>query len=220
MIKGGYILQPRIIQESDIYISPPYVREIWSYLLREANHKDAKYSGHLIKRGQLFRSYQDIIEGTKWFIGWRKMTYHENHTKKAMKFLRDTGRISTRKELGGVLITILKYDYYQDKKNYESTKEETMETPKIELMENQPIPDNNNNDKNNNNDNNDNIFSRKEKFKNEIWKFEDEFEDDHLNQFFEYWTEETHDKTMMRFENEEYWNTQSRLSRFKPSIEN
>jgi hypothetical protein len=143
MIKGGYILQPRIIQESDISVAPPYVREIWNYLLREANSKDIKYNGHEIKRGQLFRSYEDIREGTKWFIGWRKMTYNENQTKKAMKFLRDTRRIDTTKELGGVLITICKYDYYQDSKNYDRTTNDTMDRTIEEPMKNQPLPDNN-----------------------------------------------------------------------------
>lgn len=146
-IKGGYILQPRVIQESDINISPPYVREIWNYLLREANSKDMKYNGNSIKRGQLFRSYNDIKEGTKWFIGWRKMTYHENHVKKAMKFLRDTGRITTTKELGGVLITICKYDYYQDPKNYDRTIETTIDGTNEEPMKNHPIPNNNKKEK-------------------------------------------------------------------------
>ena len=121
MIYGGYILQPRKIQESDISIAPPYIREIWNYLLREANSKENPYKGYLIKRGQTFRSYNDIQEGTKWYIGWRKMTYNENHMKKGMRFLRETGRITTKKERGGVLITICKYDYYQEPENYERT---------------------------------------------------------------------------------------------------
>jgi len=153
MINGGYILQPRIIQESDISVAPPYVREIWSYLLREANSCDVKYNGHEIKRGQLFRTYEEIREGTKWYIGWRKMMYNENHMKKAMKFLRDTHRITTMKELGGVMITILKYDYYQDPKNYERTTKAPKERTIAEPLQNHPLPDNNNNDKNKKNDN-------------------------------------------------------------------
>ena len=145
MINGGYILQPRIIQESDISVAPPYVREIWNYLLREANCQDNKYNGHEIKRGQLFRSYDDIKEGTKWFIGWRKMVYNENQVKKAMKFLRDTLRIETMKELGGVMITICKYDYYQTLKNYERTTSEPTERTVEEPMKNQPLPYNNKN---------------------------------------------------------------------------
>ncbi len=147
MIKGGYIIQPRIIQESDISVAPPYVREIWNYLLRQANACDKKYNGHEIKRGQLFRTYADIRDGTKWFVGWRKMMYNENHTKKAMKFLRDTQRIATKKELGGVLITILKYDYYQNPKNYERTTKAPTGSTIEEPSQNHPLLDNNKNDK-------------------------------------------------------------------------
>lgn len=147
MIKGGYILQPRIISDSDINVAAPYVREIWNYLLRESNSQDAICSGKIIKRGQLFRTYDDIREGTKWFVGWRKMMYNENQTKKAMKFLRDTQRITTQKELGGVLITVCKYDYYQNPKNYERTNERTNERTIAEPSLNHHIPDNNKNEK-------------------------------------------------------------------------
>jgi hypothetical protein len=151
MIYGGYIITPRVIQESDISVAPPTVREIWAYLLREANSQDNKYNGHIIKRGQLFRSYSDIREGTKWYVGYRKMTYNERQTKGAMKFLRDTLRIYTMKELGGVMITICKYDYYQDPKNYEGTRKQSSERTNAVPTTDRPLPDNNKNDKNNKN---------------------------------------------------------------------
>lgn len=152
MITGGYILQPRIIQESDIMTSPPYVREIWAYLLREANSSDVNFRGKIIKRGQLFRSYDDIKDALSWYIGWRKMSYNENHMKKAMKFLRDTLRIESKKEPGGVLITVCKYDYYQNPKNYERTTERTTESTIEEPLLNQSAPTINKNEKNDKND--------------------------------------------------------------------
>jgi hypothetical protein len=148
MIKGGYIIQPRIIQESDIYKSPPYVREIWAYLLREANSTDIKYGGFELKRGQLFTNYQKIRDDLSWFVGYRKMSYNENQTKKAMTALREAQRITTSKELGGVVITICNYDYYQNPKNYERTNDRTNESTTIEPMKNHPLPDNNKNVKN------------------------------------------------------------------------
>ncbi|WP_163322984.1 hypothetical protein [Draconibacterium mangrovi] len=154
MIEGGYILQPRKIKESDISKAPPYVREIWHYLLREANSADNKYAGHTISRGQLFRDYKSIREDLAWYVGYRKEMYNENHTKKAMKFLRDTGRITTMKELGGVLITICKYDYYQTPRNYERTIGRTIERTNAEPMQNQPLPDNNKNEKKDKNNKN------------------------------------------------------------------
>lgn len=157
-IKGGYILQPRAIEESDVSFSPPHVREIWNYLLRNANSSDVKYKGYNLKRGQLFRSYQDIRDALSWKVGYRKERYSEGQTKGAMKFLRDSQRITTSKQLGGVLITICNYEYYQNPKNYETTNEETNVPTNEYPMPNQPPADNNKNEKNNKNDNKEDIL--------------------------------------------------------------
>jgi len=160
-IKGGYYIKARKIQDSKIATAPPHVREIWDWLLKEANHKPKKYAGFVVERGQLFRSYMEIREGLHWMVGWRKMMYNENQTKKAMKFLREGGMIDTKKELGGVLITICNYDYYQTPENYERTNESTNERTIEEPLKNQTIPYNNKNDKN---DKNKEKIYKKEKF--------------------------------------------------------
>jgi len=147
-IPGGYYLKARKIQESKIAHAPPHIREIWDWLLKEANHKDKKYCGFIVKRGQLFRTYKNIRDGLHWMIGYRKMMYNENHTKKAMKFLRENQMIVTSKELGGVLITILNYDIYQNPKNYERTNDITIERTNEEPMKNHPLPYTNKNEKN------------------------------------------------------------------------
>lgn len=151
-INGGYYIKARKIQESKIHRQPPYVREIWDWLLMNANHSDNKYNGHEIKRGQLFRAYKDIREGLAWYVGYRKEMYNENHTKKAMKALREAGMISTTKALGGVMITILNYSKYQNPKNYESTSDRTNDRTNVEPMLNQGGTDNNKNEKNVNNE--------------------------------------------------------------------
>ena len=129
-IKGGYYLKARIIQEKKISKAPPHIREVWDYLLREANHKDNKYGPYTVKRGQLFRTYQEIRDGLCWYAGWRKMMYSENQMKASMNFLRTHRCITTTKQPGGTLITILNYSYYQDPKNYEATNETTNENTK------------------------------------------------------------------------------------------
>lgn len=156
-IIGGYILQPRIIDESDIMSCPPCTRETWFYLLREANHNDVKYRGNIVKRGQLFRNYQEIRDALSWKIGYRTERYSEDQMKKAMKHLRDTQRITTAKALGGVLITICNYDYYQDVKNYEGTSENTSRSTNNAPITHQCTPHNNKNEKNENNDKNERI---------------------------------------------------------------
>ncbi len=119
-IIGGYYIKARKIRNSAVAHFPPYIREIWDYLLCEANHKDREYEGFTVKRGQLFRSYRKIRDDLSWQIGFRKMCYTKYHMKAAMKALRKARMIDTMKAPRGVLITVLNYDFYQNPKNYEA----------------------------------------------------------------------------------------------------
>lgn len=127
-IREGYILQPRSIDESEVSNFPPHVREIWLYLLRKANHADAISSGKTIKRGQLFTSYSEILEALSWKVGYRKERYKRHHCETAMKLLMKATMITTTKTTRGFIITICKYDYYQNPKNYETDSETDSES--------------------------------------------------------------------------------------------
>ena len=127
-IKGGYILQPRIIDESKTSRFPPHVREIWLYLLRRANHEDRVVHGTLIKRGQLKTSYKDIMEDLSWYVGFRKESYKKHHCETAMKLLTREQMITTSKTTRGMIVTVCNYDYYQTPKNYETDSERFNET--------------------------------------------------------------------------------------------
>lgn len=111
-------MKARKIQDSAISKAPPHVREIWDWILKECNHKGT----NVCKRGQCIRSYRDIIEGLSWYVGWRKMTYSKHHCEIAMKWLKKATMITTKKTTKGILISVVKYDYYQNPSNYESYK--------------------------------------------------------------------------------------------------
>ncbi len=119
-IKGGYYIKARCIQDSSISGCPPHVREIWDWLLQQANHKERKVGRTIIKRGQCVRTYKDIQKGLSWMIGWRKMAYSKWDCEGAMKKLRSLGCITTQKTTRGIFITIIKYEVYQNPKNYDS----------------------------------------------------------------------------------------------------
>lgn len=119
MIDGGYYIKARKIQESAIARAAPYVREIWDWLLKEANHKDTT----VCNRGQTLRSFKDIQDGLAWFAGWRKHTYSKDQCEKAMAWLREAVMIATEKTTRGMLITIVNYDKYQNPENYGSDNE-------------------------------------------------------------------------------------------------
>lgn len=123
LIKGGYYIKARKIQESKIAHFPPHVREIWDWLLKECNHKPKMSSGRMIERGQCVRTYKDIQNGLHWMVGWRKQTYSKWDCEKAMKVLREATMITTEKTTRGMIITVMNYDYYQNPKNYESHEE-------------------------------------------------------------------------------------------------
>ena len=77
----------------------------------------------ILQRGQIYTTYKEIQDGLSWYIGYRKKTYTNNQVNGAMKKLRDYDRITTTKDLDGVLITICKYDTYQNPNNYVKTNE-------------------------------------------------------------------------------------------------
>ena len=116
MIEGGYYIKARKIQESEISHASPHVREIWDWLLMEVNHADTK----VCLRGETVRSYNDILEGLSWYIGWRKMKYKRHDCENAMKYLKKRGMITIRKTTRGMVIKVENYDYYQTPSNYDS----------------------------------------------------------------------------------------------------
>jgi len=114
-IKGGYYIKARCIQDSAIAHAPPHVREIWDWLLKEANHAD----NGVCRRGQCVRTYRDIQEGLAWYVGYRKNTYKKHQCENAMKWLRKAEMIATTKTTRGIVVTICNYGRYQDPSNYE-----------------------------------------------------------------------------------------------------
>jgi len=131
MIKGGYYIKARCIQESGIALAPPHVREIWDWILKECNHTEKRIGGTVIKRGECMRSYNDIIDGLKWRIGYREERYTKSQCEIAMKVLKKATMITTTKTTRGMIIKVLNYDKFQDPRNYESHNEtETITTRK------------------------------------------------------------------------------------------
>ena len=144
LIPGGYYIKARCIQESEIAHAPPHVREIWDFLIKEANHKNGKKHGTVIERGQCIRSYKDIQDALAWYVGWQKKTYSKCNCETAMKWLTKRNMITKKKTTRGLVITVINYDAYQNPKNYETDKE-TYKRTTMNLQSSDTI---NKNDKN------------------------------------------------------------------------
>ena len=128
MIEGGYYIKARTIQESNISLAPPHVREIWDWFLMKANHADFVH----VRRGMLFTSIKEIQEGLKWYVGYRKEVYTKSKCEMALNWLRKNSMIETTKTTRGMVISICKYDYYQNPKNYETNSEKSTKTTRKE----------------------------------------------------------------------------------------
>ena len=114
MIKGGFILQARKIDSSDLALKPPHVREVFGWLCRKARFKD----GNDLKRGQVRCTYRAIQEGLSWNVGARLEMYEKHQIQTALKVLRKKESITTTRTKRGLIITICNYDHYQDSRNY------------------------------------------------------------------------------------------------------
>ncbi len=122
-IRGGFILKARSIAESEIAHAPPHIREVWDWLIRRANYKEAKVCGRTIKRGQCLCTYRDILDGLSWKVGYRTERYTKAQCEITMKFLRRGSMITTTRTTRGMIVTVCNYDHYQNPESYESHNE-------------------------------------------------------------------------------------------------
>ena len=122
-IPGGFYLKARCIQNSEVAHFPPHVREIWDWLIKEANYQDCKTEGKTISRGQCLTSYKEIRDALSWRVGYRTERYSKNDCETAMKMLTNHTMVHTTKTTRGMIVTILNYDKYQNPENYEAYNE-------------------------------------------------------------------------------------------------
>jgi len=161
LIPGGYILLSRRLIESEIWNKPPLYLKVWIFLLSKAQHGNFKG----LKRGQLWVTYDDIIEGCSWKVGARLEKPNKDQIYKILTFLRNPDErgyesdtkatmITTSKATRGMLINIDNYDYYQTHSNYESDDESDNEKATKEVRKRQSSDTINKNVKNDKNINN------------------------------------------------------------------
>ncbi len=127
----GFVLLSRSVFESDIWcLKPPEYAKLWIYLIGKAAYTNRQYGGFKLKRGQCFCSSAELEKQISYNVGWRKAGKSASTAKRILKFLRETGRITTTSAPRGVLITLLSYDQYQVSTNYERTNERTTRAPR------------------------------------------------------------------------------------------
>ncbi|MDY2664675.1 MAG: hypothetical protein SOV30_02570, partial [Dialister sp.] len=133
----GYIKLSRRLLSSDIWFKPPLYLKVWIYLLCQASHQD--YGA--LRRGQLVTSIPKIQEALSYRAGFisKKPSYKEIW--QVLEYMRAKPPINSMQEYGmgkwqgnrqgkwqgetepmiltkrvkdGMLVTVVKYDQYQD----------------------------------------------------------------------------------------------------------
>lgn len=118
-IPGGYAITPRKLFYSIFLDKPPLWVKLWDWMLLTASHKDHKN----LKRGQFFTSASKMQEAMSWKVGARLQKPTIKQIRSAYEGLMKVGAVGTTKVTGGMIVTIINYDHYQNPKNYEGRTE-------------------------------------------------------------------------------------------------
>lgn len=181
---------------------------VFIHLLLKANHKEKKYQGFLIKRGQLLTGRSQLSN---------ELGLTERQIRTSLTKLKTTNEVTIETNTKGSVITIVNYDSYQIVED---------ERPATSPHSDHETTTNKNNKNIRNKENNisysggnipptnknKSISDRKNDFKNLMIPLVNLYHKDMLNDFFKYWTEHGPNDRKMRFEKEKSFDIERRLS--------
>lgn len=199
------------------------------YLLLKANHADADWFATTIKRGQLVTSIDTIS---------RELHKSAQQVRTMIKRLKSTSEITSESTNKYTIITICKYDYYQNlalETNKQTNKQTNKRATNGQQTNNKRITTNNNDNNDNNvnnivdsiesgeNENADKSATRKqpaktleEREKDFMWKIAEVgkgvYPDEMLRAFFDYWSEHNENGKKMLFEMKKTFDIKKRLA--------
>lgn len=169
------------------------------HLLLKCNYTTKNWQGHIIYPGELITSIKNLS---------KELDLSENIIRTALKKLKTTNYIVVKSTNKFTRIKITKSIIYDE----------------IAISNNQPIEVPNTNKKQSDNtpitttnkvNKEIEIKERIEIFKTQIFNFRNQFSMDVLQQFLKFWTEKNKQTGRLRFEEEKFWNLETRLSSWK-----
>jgi hypothetical protein len=115
-IKGGATIWARQTIDSDVfYWRPDKWFKIWFFIVSKVNHKDTK----LFKRGSNFMTYEEISSHTK---------ASKDQIDGFIRYSKKNEMLTTKKTTRGMVVCVLKYNYFQDLDNYKNDTENETQT--------------------------------------------------------------------------------------------
>lgn len=122
---NGWVILHRKICENELWLQKPFSKgQAWIDLFLNANHTKGGFwvRGKFIdiERGQI--GWSEITMSKRW--GWSK-----NKTRRYLKWLETEHQIEQQKNSFTTIVTVLKYDEYQNMTERRNTKRYTKKTP-------------------------------------------------------------------------------------------
>jgi biotin operon repressor len=191
----GFVIIHRDILDWEWY-QHPTVSRLFIHLILRANYNDKSWQGVPVRKGQL-------ITSTKHLAQELNLSFQQIRT--AIKKLITSGYITTRTTNHYTVVTIV--NYIERQTEYKTVnKQPTLQTTKKEHSTNKRVTTT----KQKNKRSNKTIEERKEDFKEKISSHTN-YSKDILNAFFEYWSETNMEKSLMKFEENPFFEIQNRL---------
>ena len=197
-IDKGFIKLKRNMLEWEWYQDSNTTR-LMIHLLLKSNFKTKNWQGHTINPGELITSIKNLS---------KELSLSENIIRTALKKLKATGYINTQSTNKNTKVKVLKSDIYDELNISDNTQSHKQKTNHSQPNQNQITTTNKVNKEIE-------IKERIEIFKTQIFNFRNQFSMDVLQQFLKFWTEENKQTGRLRFEEEKFWNLETRLSSWK-----
>ena len=197
-IDKGFIKLKRNMLEWEWYQDSNTTR-LMIHLLLKSNFKTKNWQGHTINPGELITSIKNLS---------KELSLSENIIRTALKKLKATGYINTQSTNKNTKVKVLKSDIYDELSISDNTQKHKQKLNHSQPNQNQMTTTNKVK-------NEIETIERKEVFKKQILQFQNQFPKEKLESFFNYWSEECKQTGRLKFEDEKFWNLESRISNWK-----
>lgn len=197
----GYVLIHRDIMDWEWYQSPN-VSRLYFHLIFKVNFKDKKWQGNLVERGQLITSYNHLAI---------ELNLSVQVIRTALQKLLEGGYIKIKPTNRFTLITLVNYDKFQTAKSESNKPINNQRT--LRKQSGNKLSTTTKEGNKEKKVNKEKIEVRRENFKNQVFEHS-QYDFKILNAFYDYWSELNSNKTKMRFEKDDYFDTDIRLKKW------
>lgn len=195
---NGFVKLSKQVLEWQWY-NDPNVARLYFHILLKANFKENNWRGIEIKIGEFVTSLDKLhIE----------LNISIQTIRTALKKLERTGYIERRPTNQFTLIKLLDSDVFTKEFFISNKQVNNPKTIKKHSSNNQVTTTNKEKKELE-------TLERKEIFKKQIFQFQNQFSNKKLESFFNYWSEECEQTGRLKFEDEKFWNLETRISNWK-----